>query len=221
MSTPLKAVVWDNDGVLVDTERLYFEASARILATVGYVLTKEAFVQTSMTAGLSLFDLVDVDHEEHADLRDQRNALYSELLTGRDLTIEGARETLDALKGRVRMMIVTSSRRDHFEIIHQSTELLSYFESVVDKSDFQQSKPHPEPYLMGLKRLGLTADHCIVVEDSARGMTSAIRAGLRCIVVPNALTKDVDFEGAYRVVDKVGDVVGVVEELEQGNMEIG
>jgi beta-phosphoglucomutase-like phosphatase (HAD superfamily) len=111
------------------------------------------------------------------------------------------------------MMIVTSSRRDHFQMIHQSTGLLSYFESVVDNSDFQQSKPHPEPYLIGLKRLGLTADDCLVVEDSARGMTSAIRAGLRCVVVPNALTKDVDFEGAYRVVDKVGDVVGVVEEM--------
>ena len=209
----LKAVIWDNDGVLVDTERIYFEASKRILATVGYVLTKEAFVQTSMTAGQSLFDLADVSPDEHAALKDQRNALYSELLTGRDLTIDGARDTLEALKGRVRMMIVTSSRRDHFEIIHQSTGLLSYFESVVDNSDFEQSKPHPEPYLMGLKRLSLTADDCIVVEDSARGMTSAIRAGLRCVVVPNALTKDVDFDGAYRVVDKVEDVVGVVEEL--------
>jgi HAD superfamily hydrolase (TIGR01509 family) len=209
----LKAVIWDNDGVLVDTERLYFEASKRILATVGYVLTKEAFVQTSMTAGQSLFDLADVSPDVHAALKDQRNALYSELLTGRDLTIDGARDTLEALKGRVRMMIVTSSRRDHFEIIHQSTGLLSYFESVVDNSDFEQSKPYPEPYLMGLKRLGLTADDCIVVEDSARGMTSAIRAGLRCVVVPNALTKDVDFDGAYRVVDKVGDVVGIVEEM--------
>ena len=211
----LKAVIWDNDGVLVDTERLYFEASTRILETVGYVLTKEAYVQTSLTAGQSLFDLADVSPSEHTALRDRRNALYSELLTGQDLTIDGARETLEALKGRVRMMIVTSSRRDHFEIIHQSTELLPYFESVVDNSDFEHSKPHPEPYLMGLERLRLPADDCIVVEDSARGMTAAIRAGLRCIVVPNALTKDADFDGAFRVVDKVEDVVGVVEELIQ------
>lgn len=209
----LKAVIWDNDGVLVDTERLYFEASSRILATVGFTLTKDQYVQTSLTAGLSLFDLADVDPDSHARLRDQRNALYSELLTGQDLTIDGARETLEALRGRVRMMVVTSSRRDHFQIIHQSTGLLSYFEDVVDNDDFTESKPHPEPYLIGLQRLGLTADECIVVEDSERGMTAAIRAGLRCIVVPNALTREVDFSAAYRVVDKIGDVVEIVEDL--------
>ena len=209
----LKAILWDNDGVLVDTERLYFEATARILSEVGFELTKEAFVLTSLTEGQSLFSLADVGPEEHDELRDRRNALYASLFAKRDFTLPGARETIEALVERVRMMIVTSSRRDHFEIIHRSTGLLSYFEGVVDNEDYAQSKPHPDPYLKGLGRLGLDADSCIAVEDSARGMTSAIRAGLRCVVVPNKLTKDADFSGAHCVVDNVRDVVEVVEEL--------
>lgn len=209
----LQAMLWDNDGVLVDTERLYFEASARILAEVGVELTQKIFVQTSLTAGSSLLDLVPGSQRKKETLREKRNALYADLIAGQDLTIDGAKETLDILKGRVRMMIVTSSSHDHFKIIHRSTELLSYFEGVVDREDYSISKPHPEPYLTGLARLGKEADDCIVVEDSARGMTSAIRAGLRCVVVPNMLTEDGDFSGAYKVVDSVRDVVEVVEEL--------
>ena len=166
-----------------------------------------------MTAGTSLLDFAPGGQKERDVLRDRRNTLYADLIADEDLTIDGARETLEVLKGRVRMMIVTSSRRDHFEIIHRSTGLLPYFEGVVDQDDYDNSKPHPEPYLTGLERLGVEGDECIVVEDSARGMTSAIRAGLRCVVVPNLLTKDADFSGAYRVVESVKDVVGVVEEL--------
>jgi HAD superfamily hydrolase (TIGR01509 family) len=209
----LQAILWDNDGVLVDTERLYYEATARILSDFGYELTKEAFIRTSLTEGKSLFSLAKVKPEEHDRMRVARNTIYGELLNGQDLTLPGARETLEALKDRIRMMIVTSSRRDHFEIIHQSTGLLGYFEGVVDNEDYELSKPHPDPYLKGLERLGLDAEACIAVEYSARGMTSAIRAGLRCVVVLNPLTKDADFSGAYRVVDNVRDVVGVVEEL--------
>ncbi|MEE2754285.1 MAG: HAD family phosphatase [Candidatus Latescibacterota bacterium] len=209
----LQAMLWDNDGVLVDTEPLYFEASARILSEVGVELTKRIFVQTSLTAGSSLLDLAPGGQQKRETLRDRRNALYADLIAGQDLTIDGAKETLEILTNRVRMMVVTSSRHDHFKIIHRSTELLSYFEGVIDREDYANSKPDPEPYLTGLARLGVEADDCIVVEDSTRGMISAIQAGLRCVVVPNMLTKDGDFSGAYKVVDSVRDVVEVVEEL--------
>lgn len=209
----LKAILWDNDGVLVDTERLYFKATAEILETVGYTLTHEDYIRISLTVGKSLFELADVDEETFERLRNERNALYSELLAEGNLTIPGARETLEALKDRVRMMVVTSSRRDHFQIIHRSTGFLPFFESVVDNEDYERSKPHPDPYLLGLERLGLSADACIAVEDSARGMSAAVAAGLRCVVVPSELTKDGDFSDAYRVVERVEDVVSVVEEL--------
>ena len=209
----LKGILWDNDGVLVDTERLYFKATAAILASTGFELSREDYIRTSLTDGKSLFDLADVDASEHERLRYERNRLYSQLLTGQDLVIPGARETLELLAGRVRMMVVTSSRRDHFQIIHQSSGLLHYFEGVVDNEDYERSKPHPDPYLIGLERLRLDAGACIAIEDSARGMRAAVQAGLRCVVVPTDLTKNADLKDAYRVVGRVEDVVGVVEEL--------
>ena len=209
----LKAILWDNDGVLVDTEHLYFEACARALAEVGFELTREAYIEASLTQGTSVSDLAGLSAGEHERFRTVRNALYAELLEQGGLIIPGAEDTLEALRDRVRMMIVTSSRRDHFRIIHETTGLLRYFESVVDNEDYERSKPNPDPYLEGLARLNLGAEDCIAVEDSVRGMTAANRAGLRCVVVPNALTRDAGFSGAYRVLKDVRDVLGVVEEL--------
>ena len=57
----LQAILWDNDGVLVDTEHLYFEATKQTLATVGHNLTRNEYVEVSLTAGKSLFELADVD----------------------------------------------------------------------------------------------------------------------------------------------------------------
>jgi beta-phosphoglucomutase-like phosphatase (HAD superfamily) len=78
------------------------------------------------------------------------------------------------------------------------------------EDDFERSKPHPDAYLAALKRLGLPADLCLAVEDSPRGLVSASSAGLRCVLVPTALT-DLEMCGdAARVVKDLSDMVSVV-----------
>jgi HAD superfamily hydrolase (TIGR01509 family) len=104
------------------------------------------------------------------------------------------------------MGIVTSSRPEHFEIIHQSTGLLQYFDFVVTSLEFTHYKPHPEPYLVGLERIGHTKDECIVIEDSPRGLMAASAAGIRCLVIPNGLAAKEDFSGATMVLNAVTDV---------------
>ncbi len=112
------------------------------------------------------------------------------------------------------MGIVTSSRRDHFDVIHGRTDLLKYFDFVLTSGDFKRSKPHPDPYLMAIERSGLQPDECIAIEDSERGLEAATLAGIRCIVIPTALTRGCDFASAHRVVSSVTDVpelCGVLE----------
>ncbi len=69
-------------------------------------------------------------------------------------------------------------------------------EFVLTREDYNHSKPHPEPYLTGLKRLGATATETLVVEDSARGLNSAVAAGIDCAVVHNEFTKSYNFSQA-------------------------
>jgi len=73
---------------------------------------------------------------------------------------------LDALHGTYVMGIVTSSEPDHFALIHQTTGLLTYFHFVLTASDYMHSKPHPEPYLLAVKRSGCCKEECLVIEDS-------------------------------------------------------
>ena len=207
-------VFWDNDGVLVDTETLYFQSNQEVLATVGIALTREFFMEHSLSRGESVFDLAEAlsepDRERLRQTRDQR---YGELLRGRDTVLPGVRETLTELHGEVEMGVVTGSRRDHFDIIHQSSGLLGFFRFVLTREDYGRAKPHPDAYRAALTCSQATAGDCVVVEDSARGAAAAVAAGLRCIVIPNELTRGTRFQGAHTVLDSVRHLPPVVRDL--------
>jgi HAD superfamily hydrolase (TIGR01509 family) len=205
----IKAILWDNDGVLVDTEGLYFQATREILARVGVDLTSALYAEYLLKLGQGSWHLAaerGVPPEEIDRMRDERDARYEQLLRQGNTVIDGVEETLANLHGKFKMGIVTSSRPDHFAIIHQSTGLLQYFDFVVTSLEFTHYKPHPEPYLVGLERIGHGKDACIVIEDSPRGLIAANAAGIRCLVIPNGLAAKEDFAGAYRVLNGITDV---------------
>jgi HAD superfamily hydrolase (TIGR01509 family) len=202
----LKAIFWDNDGVLVDTERLYFHATRRILAEIGAELTEAQYVELFLVRNVGGWQLAEArgfSPQEIEALHLKRNALYGELLRGARAVIPGVPEVLQALHGKYRMGIVTSSSKEHFDVIHASSGLLGFFEFALTRGDYRYSKPHPEPYLMAVARADVAKDECIVVEDSERGLVAATAAGLRCIVVPSRLTAGCAFAGADRVLSDI------------------
>lgn len=212
----IKAVFWDNDGVLVDTERLYFQATAEVLRKAGIDLTEDLFRRISLTEGRSAFDLAKeegLDDGLIEDLQQERNELYTALLARGVPVMEGVRETLARLFGRFLMAVVTSCRRPHFEVMHRRTGLLDFFDFVLVREDYGRSKPDAEPYLAALSRSGLSPDECLVVEDSPRGLAAARAAGIRCLVIPNELTRGSDFAGAWRVLSDCRAVPEVIDSL--------
>lgn len=211
----IRAILWDNDGVLVDTEGLYFQAGHEILATQGVELTHRDFAEQSLQKGLSVFDfLPDQNAELIEELRLKRNARYSALLAEGVQVVDGVVETLETFYGRVQMGIVTGSRRDHFDIVHAKTDLLPFFDFVLAREDYEEAKPHPDAYLKAMRLHGLQPDDCVVVEDSERGCVAAAAAGLRVLAVPNALSKYGDFSSAYKILNSVRDVVDEIEKLD-------
>lgn len=194
----LKAILWDNDGVLVDTEELYFRATRDVLSKAGVDLTRDLFIQISLNQGRSTFDLAaerGFSSEIITRFRSDRNQRYRKLLRNEVQVLDGVEDTLRQLQGKVSMGVVTSSRREHFEIIHTTTGLLHYFDFVLTREDYRKSKPNPDPFITAIKGNGLKREHCIIVEDSERGLAAAKAAGIRCIVVPNILTRGSNFSG--------------------------
>ena len=177
-------ILWDNDGVLVDTEGLYFRATQEVLRTADVPLTAEQFKEISLRRGESTFVLAverGITDDEIARLRAERDRRYAELLGSQSWAIDGAEEVLRALHGQVRMGVVTSARKVHFETAHASTGLRQYLDFVLTREDYQHTKPHPEPYLTAMARHDLRPKDCIVVEDSERGLAAATAAGLPCL----------------------------------------
>ncbi len=209
----IRAIFWDNDGVLVDTERLYFRATQETLESAGVVLEREHYVEFFLRQGRGAWHLLEergVSAGEIERLRQRRNDLYSELLECEACAIDGVAGTLDVLHGKYVMGIVTSSRRDHFDIIHSRCNLLQYFDFVLTASDFARVKPHPDPYLTALERAGAAPHECIAIEDSERGLQAATHAGIRCIVIPTELTAGGNFASAYRVLERVEQLTDVL-----------
>jgi HAD superfamily hydrolase (TIGR01509 family) len=213
----IRAVFWDNDGVLVDTEKLYFQATRELLLGTGVTLTEALFQRISLTEGRSAFALAadkGVPQEVIDRLHEERNQRYAELLRGGVRIMEGVEETLTELRGKMVMGIVTSSRREHFETMHHKTRLLPHFDFILTREDFILSKPDPEPYLKAMEKCGYGPAECLVVEDSPRGLASAQAAGIRCLVVPNDLTRGCTFTGAWRVIGSCCDIPAEIRRLD-------
>ena len=214
-----KAILWDNDGVLVDTEHLYCEATRQVFASAGITLGDDDYRDMFLTGNMGAWHLLTAQgrsRSEVARMRDERNEIYSSLLRGRDHAIDGVRDVLQTLHGRYAMGVVTSSRRDHFEIIHATTSLLHYFDFVLTREQYVNSKPDPEPYLAGIARTGFSAAQCLAVEDTPRGLTAATGAGARCVVIPNALTAGGDFTAAYKVLRNIRELPAILGEQARG-----
>lgn len=197
-----KFILFDHDGVLVDTERWYFRAGARALADIGVTLSQDQYLR-DMAEGLGTWAqarAAGVDESTIARLREVRNLYYRRYLDTEAIEIEGVVEALTELSRCARMAIVTTAKRSDFEIIHSNRQIRQFMEFVLVREDYHHSKPHPEPYLTGLARFGATREETLVVEDSARGLGSAVAAGIDCAIVHNGFTQAQDFSRAtYRI----------------------
>jgi HAD superfamily hydrolase (TIGR01509 family) len=209
----IKAIFWDNDGILVDTERLYFAATKAIMSSAGINLTKEMYIEYFLVKGNGTWHLAGekgLTPEDINELRDKRNILYGQMLERESRIIDGAAEVLEKLYGKYLMGIVTSSRRDHFELIHRHLGILKYFDFVLTGENSKKLKPEPEPYLLAVEKTGLNKDECLAVEDSERGLISAKAAGINCFVIPTELTCNGNFSNADKVLKNISELPGVL-----------
>ena len=212
----VEAILWDNDGVLVDTEGLFYEATRVALGRAGIAFTLEMYVDHTMRQGRSTLELVAAqgwNPQQVEALRDERNLIYSNLLRTECSIFPNVLPVLQTFSRRLRMAVVTSSRREHLEITHERNGLLGLFEFILAADDYRYFKPHPEPYQVALQRLKLPAERCVVVEDSERGLASALAAGLRCIVVPNGITQSCVFPGATAIAPDFSAIPDIVAGL--------
>jgi HAD superfamily hydrolase (TIGR01509 family) len=206
-----KYILFDNDGVLVETEKWYYEASKKALKEFfNYDIEFDEYMQIMTSGGGVWSVLQDVKEEDITIARNKRNEYYQEYLQTKDLTIDGVKSVLEELSKNYKMAIITTSRRVDFEIIHNNRGIVDYMDFVLCEGEYPRAKPYADPYLKGLDMFSARKEETIIIEDSQRGLISANRAGIDCVIVHNEFTKTQDFSTALK---KIGNIKELLETL--------
>jgi HAD superfamily hydrolase (TIGR01509 family) len=204
-----RAVVFDMDGLLLDTEVVWQAAEEQLFAAHGAVFTREdkmAVIGTSfdLTARYFAQRLGQPPDRGPALVEEMVLAMYEALqvdVAGRP----GALELVARLRGRLPLALASNSPRRLVDAALATARLTDVFDVIVTSDDVALSKPAPDIYLLVCQRLGVEPAHVLALEDSAAGVASAKAAGLACIAVPQFAETDV--AAADRVIDSLEELI--------------
>jgi len=189
VSEHYQAILFDFDGVLIDSEPIHFECWKEVMRSVGVDLTWQVYEDRlrGHSGNLLLEELCSlrtppVPFDEMIALYPVKNDLFRDRALHLDLMSADVMSLLDELRG-MRLAVVSSARQNHLIPILNRVQLLDRFDTIVTREDVQQLKPSPEPYLLAAQRLGIS--RALVVEDSEAGATSGREAGFDVVFVPS------------------------------------
>ena len=184
----IEAVVFDLDGVLLDSEQVWDEVREELVKERGGRWHEQA--QTEMM-GMSSVEWSRYMHDE-LDLPEPPEEISAEVVQRLDEVyrkrlplIDGAREAVERLAARWPLGLASSSNREVIDLVLDLSGLARYFRVTVSSEEVPRGKPAPDVYLEAARSLGVPPERCAAVEDSHNGIRSAKAAGMRVIAIPN------------------------------------
>ena len=204
-----RAVVFDLDGLMFNTEELYQEVGTELLRRRGYVFTQELLDQMmGRPSQIALQMMIDTHTLKSTveELLAETDEIFPEILRTRLAPMPGLVELLAALEQKaVPKGIATSSRRSFVERVLGTFGYQPRFSPILTSEDITHGKPHPEIYLKAAERLNVTPGEMVVLEDSQNGCRAAVAAGAITIAVPGEHSRKHDFTGVALVADTLCD----------------
>lgn len=197
----IKAVIFDRDGVLIDSEAVHvqsFEAAFKEFNISLDTQDKEWIAGRRPEEHLPILnDKYNISYE---DIRKIQRPKFDELFK----SVRVFSDTIDLLKDAhargLLIALATSSNKTSTDLLLSKLGIEKLFSVITTHEDCAKCKPDPEPYILTAKKLGIKPEECLVVEDSGPGLKSAKSAGMKCIVIYNEYTKNHDFLKADKVV---------------------
>ncbi len=203
-------VVFDLDGLLVDSEPLQALSFNEVFAPYGFYLSEDDFEE--------LVGYETIDNFRHLrkkfaietpldDLMAQKKVAYHQLVRTRMVPCIGAVELVQGLAALgARLAVASSSPREDVILSLETIGLDSFFPVVFTADDVANTKPAPDLYREACQAIGIPPARAVAFEDSGAGLTAAVAAGLRCFTVPHRYTRDHDFSAAQAVLNTLADI---------------
>lgn len=196
----LRAIIFDFDGVITDSEILHLRAFNQSLVPYGIeISTKEYYTNYLGFSDFDCYkalidnDLLRIDKRQIDGIVKKKSKIFEELTRTEGRTIDGVHEFLQMLEdNNIPMAICSGSLLTEIEVMLEGSGLRRYFAKIVSAEQVKKGKPHPEGFLLSLQKLNencqspIAANECIVIEDSRWGLQAAKDAGMHTIAVTNS-----------------------------------
>ena len=206
----IKAIIFDMDGLMIDSEPFHLKAYNKVLKEFGQFLTDEnnqKYVGTSdANVCKDLIKKYGLPISQH-ELKQRKNNEYKLLFRKNILPQEGLIELINNLhKNNYKIAIASGSHIDEIDIVLTKLKIKEYFDEIVSSDEVENGKPAPDVFLYVASRLNINPNKCLVLEDSHNGEVAAKNAGMKCYIIPSRETKNEVFNLADRILNSLNDV---------------
>ena len=192
MAVLTRAVVFDFDGVLADSEPLHLAVYQELFAALGATLTREdyyanylGFDDDGVFRAMAAAQAWQMDDTRITALIDQKARVFDDLIRSREVLFPGAAACVERLARGFPLGIASGALKHEIQTILRATRLERHFRFIVASGDTPNSKPAPDPYARAARLHGLPPSACVAIEDSRWGIVSAKQAGLPCVGITN------------------------------------
>jgi HAD superfamily hydrolase (TIGR01509 family) len=208
----IKALIFDFDGLILDTETPVYRSWVEIYQRFGLTLPFAdwaSIIGTSAAEHFDPFDQIEAALDRKLDrgkLSDERMA-FELSLVAKNSALPGVEDMIAAAQNKcLKLAVASSSTRDWVVGHLKRLALIQHFDVICCAEDVALTKPDPALFLLALARLELTPEEAIVLEDSPNGITAANRAGIFSVAIPNGMTRGLPLSHADKQLDSLADI---------------
>ena len=214
--TDCKAAILDFDGLLADSEPFHYLAYNEVFERYGHTLNKEEYWVEWTSKGKGIAGEIerhnlklDVDP---VDLRKQKFEVYSRFCQSGEIKLFPLAQSMaKILSVKHKLAIASGSWATDIRYILENASALNLFPVILGKESAAREKPHPDIFINAAEKLGHAPSECFVLEDALKGLHAAREAGMPCIILRNALNRNIDFAGAELVFESLEDFVSALK----------
>lgn len=186
----LKAVIFDMDGVLIDSEQFWTQAELDVFSSYGVQVTDDLAAQTKYMTTQEVtefwYERFPWENFDSSDLENKVVTRVIEMIQDQDCTMSGVQQFIKDLKNKeYKIGLATNAPLRVAHVVLEKLQVRDLFDTVHSSEFETQGKPHPAVYLTSAKNMGISPEHCIAIEDSQSGLKAAKEAGMQTVIFTN------------------------------------